>query len=116
VSRRPARPLHPAQQHGGVLAAEGDAVGDGMLDVELAPDVGHVIEIAVGVGLVHIDGGRGHAVAHGQQGGGDAGGSAAGDLCAFTARRPSWTGGCTRLIPCGDEQNRRIQNQSVVGS
>src|SRR5665647_1010919 len=68
--------LHPAQKHGGVLAAEGDAVGDGMLDAELAPDVGYVIEIAVGVWLVHVNGGWDHAVAHGEQGGGNAGGAA----------------------------------------
>src|ERR1019366_4465728 len=37
----------PAQEHGGVLAAEGDAVDDRMLDVELAPSIGHVIQIAV---------------------------------------------------------------------
>src|ERR1035441_32174 len=66
----------PPQEHGGVLAAEGDAVGDGVLDVELAPDVGHVIQIAVGVRFVHVDGGREPAGPHGEQGGGDAGGGA----------------------------------------
>jgi TonB family protein len=52
------------QEHCGVLAAEGDTISDRVLDVKFAPNVGHVIQIAVGVGLLHVDGGRDYAVAH----------------------------------------------------
>ena len=47
-----------AEHHGGVLAAESDTVGDGVFDVHFAADIGDVVEVAVLVGLIDVDGGR----------------------------------------------------------
>src|SRR5262249_31142471 len=49
------------------------AVTDGVLDLEFSRLTGNVIEIALGVGLVDIDGGRRDGVAHREQGRGNPG-------------------------------------------
>src|ERR1700690_3733924 len=57
----------------GVLRSESHAVTDGVLDLSFAPDVGHVVEIALGVGDVEVDGGGNLAMLHRDQGCGQAG-------------------------------------------
>jgi hypothetical protein len=60
----------------GVFAAEGDTVGDGVLEVEFASGAGDVVQIALGRGLGEVDGGVNNPIAHGKQDGGDTGGAA----------------------------------------
>ena len=55
--------LYAAQNHGGILAADGDAVGYGVLDLQLASHIGDAVEIALRVGFVHVDGGGHDAIA-----------------------------------------------------
>src|SRR4051812_41059789 len=45
-------------EEGGVVAAEAEGVGHGVIDFGTAGDVGDVVEIAFGVGFVVVDGGR----------------------------------------------------------
>src|SRR5712692_8003690 len=58
-----------------VLRAEAHAVADGVLDLGLATDIGDVIEIALGVTSVEIDGRRDFAVLHSDQSGGESRGT-----------------------------------------
>src|ERR1035441_956628 len=58
-----------ADQTGGRFPPSARRFFSGGRPVDFAPDVGHVIQIAIGVRHVHVDGGRKHAAAHGQQGG-----------------------------------------------
>ena len=52
-----------------------DLNDDGVFDVEFAASIGHIIQIAVGVRIFHVDSGMHYAVAHGEQDGGNTGGS-----------------------------------------
>ena len=56
-----------AEDQGGVVAPETQVVGEGVLGLELPRRVGHVVEVAVGVGRGVVDGRRQHAVAQGEQ-------------------------------------------------
>ena len=50
------RLLQRADDQAAVVAAEAEAVGDGVADAGLAGAVGDVVEVAVGVGVVEVDG------------------------------------------------------------
>src|ERR1035441_4164645 len=63
-----------ADQTGGRFPPSARRFFSGGRPVDFAPVVGHVIQIAVGVWHLHVDGGRDHAVAHGEQAGGNVGG------------------------------------------
>ena len=59
-----------------VFAAKGDAVADREVDGFGSRLVWDVVEIALGIGVVEIDGGVKEAGAHAEDGGGEAGGAA----------------------------------------
>src|SRR5262249_31382413 len=68
------RPLFDSAQHERrVLGTERDAVAHGVFDLKRASGLGHVVEVAVGVGFLQIDGGWELVVLHCDQRGGDAG-------------------------------------------
>ncbi len=48
---------HLGDQQAGIVAAEAEAVAHGVFDVGTACDVGHIVQIAFGVGFIVIDGG-----------------------------------------------------------
>ena len=64
------------QDQGRILGPEPYAITDGMLDLSAATDVRHVIQIALRIRDIEIDGGRNFAVFHGHQCGSEAGGAA----------------------------------------
>src|SRR5262245_29745230 len=65
-----------SQHQRGVLTAEGDTVGDGMLDFSLATGMRDVVEIARRVRRVEIDGGRKLPGLHGKDCCSNSGGAA----------------------------------------
>src|SRR5579883_26671 len=64
------------ENQSGILAAEGNAVRDRILEIGAAPLFRDVIEVAFGIGNVHVRRRREHAIAHGKQRCGDACGAA----------------------------------------
>src|SRR5581483_1092324 len=62
--------LRLADDQGRVVAAETEGVGNGDLDLGRAGPVGDVIEVALGILVVEVDGGRQHAALDGQHAGG----------------------------------------------
>src|SRR5262249_55039336 len=73
LSRIIGRSLNAPQYQGRILRSEGDAVAHGMLYLKRTPGLGHVVQVAFGVRLFQIDGGRELVVLHRDQRGGDAG-------------------------------------------
>src|SRR5215469_18718578 len=66
----------PAEHQRGILRSKSYAVAYGIFDLRPAPDIGNVVEVAVGIRFVQVDGGGNAAVLHCNQGGRDAGSSA----------------------------------------
>lgn len=61
--------LHLFDDQGGVLAAEAEGVGEGAGEGLLSGLVGDVIEVAIGVRGLVVDGGGNEIVVHAQDGG-----------------------------------------------
>src|ERR1035437_2824973 len=59
--------LDPPQQQRRILTAEGDAIGHCVLNVHAAGDIRDVVQVALRVGLLNVDGRMHHAIPHGQQ-------------------------------------------------
>src|SRR5262245_38546333 len=57
---------HPLQNDARVVPAEADRVGERHVDLHAAGLVGDVVEVAVGVGLLEVDGGRDDVVPDGE--------------------------------------------------
>src|SRR5438552_8488364 len=58
--------LEPLEDEGAVGAAEAEGIGQGVLEADPPRLVGDEVEVAVGVGVLVVDGGRQHLVAQGQ--------------------------------------------------
>src|SRR5271170_734373 len=88
---------HFSQNQGRVFRSESHAIADRMLDLSFAIDVGHVIQIALGVGDVEVNGWGNLAVVHGDEGCSQAG-RAAGALGVSDLRLESGHRNSTRVL------------------
>jgi len=77
----------PAHDQRDVLAAEAEAVGEGPLASACTDLVGHVVEVAVGIGVFVVDGRRQKPVADGHQADDQFGGTGGSDQVAHHALR-----------------------------
>src|SRR5581483_12387905 len=66
----PERLFRSSEDKRRVLAAESDAVGDGIFHVHAAPGIRNVVEVALRIRDFDVDRRRQYAVAHGEQRGG----------------------------------------------
>src|SRR5215813_5593502 len=66
---------HAAQHQRRILGSEGYAVAHSVLDLSFAAGFGHVVKVAIGIGLFQIDGRGELVVLHGDQRGRHAGGA-----------------------------------------
>src|SRR5271157_1932065 len=90
-----------------VLRAEGDAVANRMFDFGTSPRFGHVIEIAIIVGLLQIDRWRNLSVPHSNQRGGNSCG-ATGSLRMPDLRLQAGHRRLARLLAQGQLQRARL--------
>jgi len=90
-----------AQNQGGVLAGEAMQFATAYFNVKLAAGIGHVVEIALRVGDVEIDGRREEAVAHGEK-------------SAATPAAPQAPWGCPIMLWRDDQPASRVVVRKLV--